>query len=70
MLFADCIVQCSTRREQVERKPEEWRRAMEERGLKIGRKRLNNTSIRKNPLRNRKATEGIPGSTLVEDGEL
>ena len=32
MLFADDIVMCSTRRDHVERKLEEWRRAMEERG--------------------------------------
>ena len=38
-MYADYIVLHSTRREHVERKLEEWRRAMEERGLKISRKK-------------------------------
>ena len=38
MLYDDDIVLCGTRREVVENKLEEWRRAMEDRGLKINRK--------------------------------
>ena len=39
MLYADNIVLCGTRSEVVEEKLEEWRRAMEDRGLKINRKK-------------------------------
>ena len=39
MLFADDIVLCSTRREHIERKLEERRRAMEDRVLKISRRK-------------------------------
>ena len=39
MLYADDIVLCGTRSEVVENKLEEWRRVMEDRGLKINRKK-------------------------------
>ena len=39
MLYADDIVLCGTRREVVEKKQEQWRRAMEDRGLKTNRKK-------------------------------
>ena len=39
MLYADDIVLCGTRSGVVENKLDEWRRAMEDRGLKINRKK-------------------------------
>ena len=39
MLYADDIVLCGTRSEVIEKKLEEWRRAMEDSGLKINRKK-------------------------------
>ena len=38
VLFADDIMLCSSRIEQVDRTLEEWRRSVEERGLEISRK--------------------------------
>ena len=35
MLYVDVIVWCGTRREEAKKKLEEWRRAMEDRGMKI-----------------------------------
>ena len=39
MLYADDIAFCGTRSEVVEKKLEEWRRAVEDRRLKINRKK-------------------------------
>ena len=39
VIYADDIVLCGTRSEVVEKKLEEWRRSMEDRGLKINRKK-------------------------------
>ena len=78
-LFADDIVLCSTRREHVERKLDEWRSAMEERGLKISRKQTGYLGCTEHQVSEihlqgeavkRVKTFTSLGSTLVEDGEL
>ena len=79
MLFADDTVLCSTRRERLERKLGEWRRAMEERGLKISRKKteyLGCTEHQDAEIHlqgetvNRVKTFTYLGSILAEDGQL
>ena len=79
MLFADDIVLSSTRRDHVERKLEEWRRAMEEPGLKISRMKTeylgcNEHQDEEIQLQGETAkkvkTFTYLGSTLAEDGEL
>ena len=83
MLYADDIVSCGTRSEVVENKLEEWRRAMEDRGLKIYRKktiylRFNvdgnldvNSDINIQGVNlERVSTFKYLGSTLTENGDL
>ena len=79
MLFADDIVLCSTRRDHVERKLEEWRRAMEERGLKVSRRKTEYLGCNEHQdaeiqlqgeTVKRVKTFTYLGSTLAEDGEL
>ena len=80
MLFADDIVLCcSTRRDNVERKLEEWRTAMEERGLKISRRKTEYLGCHEHQdaeiqlqgeTLKRVKTFTYLGSTLAEDGEL
>ncbi len=79
MFFADDILLCSTRREHVERKLEEWRRAMEERGLKINRKKTEYLGCNEHQdveihlqgeTVKRVTTFTYLVSTLAEDGEL
>ena len=76
MLFADDIVLCSTRRDHVERKLEEWRRAMEEQGLKICRRKYEYVGCNEHQdaeiqlqgeTLKRVKTFTYPGSTLAED---
>ena len=84
MLYADYIVLCGTRSEVVEKKLEEWRRAMKDRGLRINRKktvylRLNvdrdlddgnsDVNIQGEDLE-RVNTFNYLGATLAENGDL
>ena len=83
MLYADGIVLCGTRPEVVEKKVEEWRRAMEDRGLKINRKKTvylrfnvggnldGNSDINlQGQNLERVNTLKYLGATLVENGDL
>lgn len=79
MLFADDIVLCSTNGHELERKAENWRRALEDRGLKISRKKTEyltscedgNHEIRlQDELLKRVQHFRYLGSTVAENGEL
>ena len=83
MLYADDIVLCGTRREVVEKKLEEWRRTMEDRGLKINRKKtvylrfnvdgnlVGNSDINlQGQNLERVNTFKYIGATLAENGDL
>ena len=83
MLYADDIVFCDTRREEVEKKLEEWRRAMGGRGLKINRKKTvylkfnedgdldGNSDINLQGVNLARAyTFKYLGATLAENGDL
>ena len=79
MLFADDIVLCITRRDHVERKLEELRRAIEERGLKISRRKTEYLGCNEHQDADiqlqgetvkRVKTFTYLGSTLADDGEL
>ena len=79
MLFVCEIVLCSTRREYVERKLEEWRRAMEERGLNISSRKTEYVGCNEHQYAEihlqgetvkRLKTFTYLGSTLAKDGEL
>ena len=79
MLFADDIVLCSNSREVVEEKLEEWRREMEDRRLKISRKKTEylrlkgsengEVSLQGEVLKRVEKFKYL-GSTVAEDGDL
>ena len=79
MMLADDIVLCGNTREKVETKTEDWRRVMEERGLKVSRKKAeymayneaNDDNISMQDYVLKKVTNfKYLGSSLNEDGEL
>ena len=83
VLYADVIALCGTRSEVVENKLEEWRRAMEDRGLKINSKKTvylwfnvdgnsdgnSDINLQGHNLE-RVNTFKYVGATLVENGDL
>jgi hypothetical protein len=46
MMFAENIALCGNTREQVEKKTEDWRRVMEERGLKVNRNKTEYNDVK------------------------
>ena len=81
MLYADNIVLCGTKREVDEKKLEEWRRAVEVRGLKINRRKsvylrfsgdgnLNGNSDINLQGENLKRENKYLGAILTENGDL
>ena len=79
MLFADDIVLCCNSRERVERKVELWRRALEDRGLKVSRSKteylsFNDESVGDVTLQgnNMKRVGSFKylGSIVAENGDL
>ena len=75
MLYADDIVLCGTRKEEVEKKLEEWRRAMEDRGLNQwfnGERNLDGNSDINLQAQNlgRLDTFKYLGATLANNGDL
>ena len=79
MMFADDIVVCGHVKSEVEEKVEEWRRSLEERGLKINRKKTEHLClcddgggelrIQGEPLKRVKKFKYL-GSIMTEDGSI
>ena len=79
ILYADDIVICDTSREAVEEKLEQWRKALEDRGLKISRKKTEylrfNDDEDSDVVMEGEALNGVEkfkylGSTVASDGNL
>ena len=79
MLFADDIVICCNSREEVEQKTECWRRALEDRGLKVSRSKteylsfndesVGDVRLEGNTMK-RVGNFNYLGSTVAENGDL
>ena len=79
MMFADDIALCATDREEVERKTENWRRVLEDRGMKVSRKKIEYMSFNEASVGNIRIQDHVLkkvknfkylGSTMSVDGEL
>ena len=50
IMFADDVVICAQELEEAEKQVEEWRKALEDRGMRVSRQKLNNYTLEERML--------------------